>query len=91
MRRASVRSTLTVMTVYTIVVKGELSPRLGSAFEGMSMRVGGGETALVGDIIDQAQLQGVLSKVADLGLELLRVTPVDVDAPVALDALPDHT
>jgi hypothetical protein len=65
------------MAVYTIVVKGELSDRFSNSFEGMSLRAAGGETALVGDIVDQAQLQGVLSQVADLGLMLLRVSETD--------------
>ena len=65
------------MTVYTIVVKGELSDRFGRAFDGMTLHAGDGETALVGDIVDQAQLQGVLSRVADLGLVLLRVSQSD--------------
>ena len=65
------------MTVYTVVVKGELGERFSGAFEGMSLRAADGETALVGDIVDQAQLQGVLSTVADLGLMLLRVSQTD--------------
>ena len=65
------------MTVYTIVVKGELSDRFSSAFDGMSLHAGDGETELVGDIVDQAQLQGVLAQVADLGLVLLRVSQTD--------------
>ena len=65
------------MTVYTIVVKGELSDRFSSHFDGMSLRAGVGETVLVGDIVDQAQLQGVLAQVADLGLVLLRVSQAD--------------
>ncbi len=67
------------MTVYTIVVKGELSDRFSSAFDGMSLHAGDGETELVGDIVDQAQLQGVLAQVADLGLVLLRVSQTDPD------------
>ena len=65
------------MTVYTIVVKGELSDRFSNSFDHLSLRAGNGETALVGDIVDQAQLQGVLSTVADLGLVLLRVSQTD--------------
>jgi hypothetical protein len=65
------------MTVYTIVVKGELSDRFSSAFDSMSLHAGDGETELVGEIVDQAHLQGVLAQVADLGLMLLRVAQTD--------------
>ena len=69
------------MTVYTIVVKGELGDIFSGAFEGMTLHAGHGETQLVGDIVDQARLQGVLSQVADLGLVLLRVSQTD-SAPI---------
>jgi hypothetical protein len=65
------------MTVYRIVVQGELSDRFASCFEGVRLETGDGETALVGDIVDQAQLQGVLSRLGDLGLVLLRLSPVE--------------
>jgi hypothetical protein len=61
------------MTVYTIVVEGELSSRFSSAFDGMSMRAEHGRTELVGDVVDQSQLQGLLSHIADLGLDLVSV------------------
>jgi hypothetical protein len=68
------------MTVYRIVVQGELSDRFAGSFEGLRLETGDGETALVGDIVDQAQLQGVLSRLADLGLALLRVNQVQSPA-----------
>ena len=67
------------MSVYTIVIKGELGDLFSSAFDGMSLHAGDGETELVGDIVDQAQLQGVLAQVADLGLVLVRVSQTDPD------------
>jgi hypothetical protein len=67
------------MTVYTIVVKGELSDRFSTYFDGMTLHADDGETVLVGDIVDQAQLQGVLAQVADLGLALVRVSQTDPD------------
>ena len=45
----------------------------------MSLHAGDGETELVGDIVDQAQLQGVLAQVADLGLVLMRVSQTEAD------------
>ena len=79
------------MTVYTIVVKGELSDRFSSSFDGMSLHAGDGETALVGDIVDQAQLQGVLAQVADLGLVLLRVGQADRTTPAPTSTRPRDT
>jgi hypothetical protein len=62
-------------TVYRIVVRGELSQRYLPAFEGMTLTTGEGETAIVGPVIDQAQLHGLLDRVGDLGLELVSVNP----------------
>jgi hypothetical protein len=58
----------------SIKVRGRLSDRLAAAFEGMSLVRCTGATELVGDIADQAQLHGVLSRIRDLGLELQSVT-----------------
>jgi hypothetical protein len=60
-------------TTYRIVVRGELSQRYAPAFEGMTLTRGDGETAIVGLVIDQAQLHGLLNRVGDLGLELVSV------------------
>jgi hypothetical protein len=60
-------------TRYRICVRGRLTERLGSAFEGMSLEPGHGQTALVGKIRDQSHLYGVLDRVRNLGLELVSV------------------
>jgi hypothetical protein len=57
-----------------ITVRGRLSPRLASAFDGMAPCYRRGHTDLVGQIADQAQLYGLLSRIRDLGLELEHVT-----------------
>ena len=41
----------------------------------------GGKTVLVGDVRDQAELQGLLQRLADFGLTLLSATAVDEAAP----------
>jgi hypothetical protein len=70
---------------YRIVVKGELGPRYAAAFDTMTLEAGGGETAIVGPVEDQAQLQGILERIAGLNLVLLSVNVVDdparADAP----------
>ncbi len=62
---------------YRLVVKGELSDRMQHAFEGMSLTRGDGTTTLTGTIRDQAELQGVLQRIAELGLTLLDLTAID--------------
>jgi hypothetical protein len=61
---------------YRITIRKRLSARLASAFEGVSVEYGGGETSLVG-VVDQSQLFGILDRVRDFGLELERVETVD--------------
>jgi hypothetical protein len=59
---------------YRITVRGRLSERFASAFAGMAIEPGGrGETVLVGELADQGQLYGLLDRLRDFGLELLRV------------------
>jgi hypothetical protein len=62
-------------TMYRISVRGRVSQRLGSAFEGMRLAPGAVETAFTGEIRDQSQLYGLLDRVRDLGLELVSVQP----------------
>ena len=60
--------------LYQIVVKGHLDPHRAHWFEGMSMELmPGGETTLTGTFVDQAALHGTLSRIRDLGLELISV------------------
>ena len=63
-------------TIYRIVVRGELSQRYLPAFDGMTLATGEGQTAIIGPVIDQAHLHGLLNQVSDLGLELLSVNVV---------------
>jgi len=60
---------------YQIKVRGRLTERLGSAFAGMTMKTGEGQTALVGEICDQSHLYGILDRVRSMGLELVSVEP----------------
>ena len=60
-----------------IRVRGRLSEHLGAAFEGMALVRRGGATELVGEVVDQAQLHGLLTRVRDLGLSLESVTVGD--------------
>ena len=69
------RSTLSIR----ITVRGRLSPRLAAAFDGMTLVPGTGATELVGEVVDQAQLHGLLTRIRDLGLELRSVNVLDAD------------
>ena len=62
---------------YRIVVKDELGSSYDAAFEGMRLEPANGETAIVGVVADQAQLQGILVRITSLNLVLLSVSVVD--------------
>ena len=61
---------------YRIVLRGRLSERFESAFEGMALEPGPNQTVLVGDVRDQAHLYGLLDRLREFGIELLAVEPV---------------
>ena len=59
---------------YHIRVRGHLDDRWSDWFEGMVIRrQDDGTTVLVGPVVDQAALHGVLARIRDLGLPLLAV------------------
>jgi hypothetical protein len=64
---------------YSLLVEGELSDELGSAFAGMTLTRKEGKTSLVGRVRDQAELQGLLQRLSNLGLTLLSASTTDED------------
>jgi hypothetical protein len=66
--------------VYRIVVRSKLCERYASALEGMKMETKDGQTILIGEIIDQPHLFGILDRINGLGLELLSVQALPDDA-----------
>lgn len=63
--------------VYQIRIKGHLSPQWADWFEGLTItRQTNGDTLLVGPVVDQAALYGLLKKVRDTGLTLIAVNPI---------------
>jgi hypothetical protein len=64
---------------YRITIKGEIGPRYAAAFHGMEIRTADGETEITGPVIDQSHLHGLLDRIADLGLTLRSVTPLNTD------------
>ena len=61
---------------YEIVVRGRLSSRYESAFDGATLVPRRGQTTLRADLIDQSQLYGLLNRLRDLGIELVSVNAV---------------
>ena len=72
-------------THYRIVVRGELSQRYAVAFEEMTLVAGDGQTAIVGPVVDQAHVHGVLDRIRDHGLELFSVNGTAQPQPATTD------
>ncbi len=62
---------------YRIVLRGRLDDRFESAFDGMTLEAGQGQTTLVGEVRDQAHLHGLLERLRDFGIDLVAVEPAD--------------
>ena len=58
---------------YEIRVGGVLGPTLLAAFPGLSARVEGSVTVLIGLLPDQAALHSILAEIEALSLELIEV------------------
>ena len=73
--------------LYEIRIKGHLDNRWADWFDGLTItREDNGETRLIGPVVDQAALHGLLRKVRDLGLPLvavIHVEPKPADGPAA--------
>lgn len=59
---------------YRIVLRGELGDPFGFLFEGMQLQRRAGMTVLTGKVADQAQLQEIIQRTQELGLELVSVS-----------------
>jgi hypothetical protein len=67
------------MTVYRIRLKEKLDQRWSAWLGGLTViHEASGETVLTGEVVDQAALHGLLSKVRDLQLTLISVSPLEV-------------
>jgi hypothetical protein len=68
------------MARYEIKVQGYLDRGWSEWFNGMDiLNTPGGDTALCGEVVDQAALHGLLIKIRDLGLPLVSVGIVQSD------------
>jgi hypothetical protein len=67
-------------TTYRIRVKGHLPPEWSEWFDDMTIALEpDGDTILLGPVVDQPALHGLLIKVRDLGLTLISVDRVEED------------
>ena len=66
------------MTVYRIRLKEKLDQHWSAWLGGLTViHEANGETVLTGEVVDQAALHGLLSKVRDLQLTLISVFPLE--------------
>ena len=59
-----------------IVVRGEVSERLAPAFCGLTLHRDAGYTELLGTLADQSQLQSLLNRLFDLGMQVISLSTV---------------
>ena len=71
---------------YEIRLKGRLDGSWAEWLGGMSLtHASDGTTVLVGPVVDQAALHGLLQKLRDLGITLISVNEDGIDAPIVRD------
>jgi len=71
---------------FKIRVKGHLGPSWSECFGGLKVtNTQSGETILVGPILDQAELHGILARIRDLNLALVSVTRIESEYPAGDD------
>ena len=63
--------------IYGLLLDGEFSDNLESAFHSMTLTRVEGNTVLTRNVRDQAALQGLLRRLSDLGLTLLEARAID--------------
>ncbi len=70
------------MPIYQIRLKEQLDPHWSAWFDGLTVTTEvNGETLLTGEVVDQAALHGLLSKIRDLQLTLIAVYHLKADSP----------
>jgi hypothetical protein len=76
---------------YRVVVNGELGPRYAAAFAEMTVSANDGVTDIRGQITGPAHLQGLLDRIAALGLTLHSLAPLETENGEARPARPSTT
>ncbi len=65
------------MPIYEIKLQGRLDKDWSHWLEDMSISYEGNMTVLRGYAIDQAALQGILTKIWDMNMKVISVNPID--------------
>jgi len=76
---------------YTVTVQGRLGERFRCTFPGVSIEPGPGQTLLITDPFDQAELHGLLNRVRDFGFDLLAVEALPATPVTSVAAQPRAT
>jgi hypothetical protein len=74
--RIAMLAAMETTSCYRVTIRGSVSERLAAAFEDVRLEPADGATVLVGALRDQAELYGLLNRLRDFGLELVRVEEV---------------
>lgn len=62
------------MQYYEIIIRGHIDQRRADWFAGLDIiQLSEGISRLVGEVVDQAALHGILNRIRDMGIELLSV------------------
>lgn len=69
--------TLDSSVVYQIKVQGKLDEGWSDWFDGMTISFESGTSVMVGTVVDQAALHGILVKIRDMHLTLVSVTRIE--------------
>jgi hypothetical protein len=67
------------MTKMLIRVDGEVTDELSSAFPHLTTRTHRAQTTLVGELVDQEELQGVLNLLHSLGIPVVEIVTIPED------------
>ncbi len=59
--------------IYQIVVQGILDPSWSKWLDGLTITADDNETVLVGSVLDQSALHGILAKINALGLSIVSI------------------
>ena len=74
---------------YRIRIRGHLAPAWSAWFDSLTVvQADDGTTELIGPLVDQAALFGVLARLRDLGATLLLVEHLTAEQPDTSDATP---
>lgn len=80
--------------IYHIRIEGHLGHQWTDWFDGLTITLeDNGDTLLIGPVVDQAALHGLLRKVRDLGMTLIwviRVKPAPAEAQYAKQQMNDR-